>query len=60
MFHRRMGRFPRGKRGLKCAVDNAMHVAIGRFPRGKRGLKFVAPVNVLVARQVASPAGSVD
>ena len=56
----RSGRFPRGKRGLKCVVHLNHLAIIGRFPRGKRGLKFKAKRIKGWLEDVASPAGSVD
>ena len=54
-----IGRFPRGKRGLKYVTGDTVFDKNGRFPRGKRGLKFVEYI-VPSDYNVASPAGSVD
>ena len=43
-----IGRFPRGKRGLKYVYVDGVEQGDSRFPRGKRGLKYQAQyANVL-------------
>ena len=56
----RVGRRPRGRRGLKPTCCGKPHLAQRRRPRGRRGLKLYALWLKVAREPVAALAGGVD